>query len=77
MKSLSFKFKKQMNEVFFIEPNDLGNSFLNFLFKRSTAFLKKFPFLYLLPLSFLITFLIYLFLGRGIIIINNLLQYGF
>jgi len=77
MKSLSLKFKRQISEVFIIKPNDLGNNLLNFLFKRSTTLLKKFPFIFLLPISFFITFIIYLLLGSEIIIINNILQYGF
>jgi hypothetical protein len=77
MKSYSLRFRKQIGEVFVIQPNDLGNSFLNFLFKKSTAYLKRFPFLYLLPATVIIVFFIYLFLGKGIVTITNLLQYGF
>jgi len=77
MKSHSLRFRKQIGEVFVIQPNDLGNNFLNFLFKRTTAYLKRFPFLYLLPAAVIIVFFIYLFLGKGIVTITSLLQYGF
>jgi hypothetical protein len=77
MKSYSLRFRKQIGEVFVIQPNDLGNSFLNFLFKKSTAYLKRFPFLYLLPATVIIVFFIYLFLGKRIVTITSLLQYGF
>jgi hypothetical protein len=77
MKSYSLRFKKQIGEVFVIQPNDLGNNFLNFLFKKTTAYLKRFPFLYLLPVAVIIVFFIYLILGKGIVTITSLLQYGF
>jgi hypothetical protein len=77
MKSYSLRFRKQIGEVFVIQPNDLGNSFLNFLFKKTTAYLKRFPFLYLLPAAVIIVFFIYLFLGKGIVTITRFLQYGF
>jgi hypothetical protein len=77
MKSYSLRFRKQIGEVFVIQPNDLGNNFLNFLFKKSTAYLKRFPFLYLLPATVIIVFFIYLILGKGIVTITSLLQYGF
>jgi len=77
MKSYLLRFRKQIGEVFVIQPNDLGNSFLNFLFKKSTAYLQRFPFLYLLPATVIIALLIYLFLGKGIVTITSLLQYGF
>jgi hypothetical protein len=77
MKSYSLRFRKQIGEVFVIQPNDLGNIFLNFLFKKSTAYLKRFPFLYLLPATVIIVFFIYLFFGKGIVTITSLLQYGF
>jgi hypothetical protein len=77
MKSYSLRFRKQIGEVFVIQPNDLGNSFLNFLFKKSTAYLKRFPFLYILPATVIIVFFIYLILGKGIVTITSLLQYGF
>jgi len=77
MKNCSLRFRKQIGEVFIIQPNDLGNKFLNFLFKKSTAYLKKFPFFYLFPATVIIVFLIYLLLGKRIVTITNLLQYGF
>jgi len=77
MKSYSLRFRKQIGEVFVIQPNDLGNSFLNFLFKKSTAYLKRFPFLYILPATVIIVFFIYLILGKGIVTITSILQYGF
>jgi hypothetical protein len=77
MKSYSLRFRKQIGEVFVIQPNDLGNSFLNFLFKKSTAYLKRFPFLYILPATVIIVFFIYLIFGKGIVTITSLLQYGF
>jgi len=77
MKSYSLKLKKQISEVFIIKPNDLGSQFLTYWFKKSTLFLKQFPFLYLIPLATLIAFLVYLFLGKKIVFITTFLQYGF
>jgi len=77
MKSYSLRFKKQISEVFIIKPNDLGSEFLTCWFKKLTLLLKRFPFLYLLPLATLIACLLYLFLGKRIVVITSFLQYGF
>jgi len=77
MKSYSLRLRKQIREVFIIKPNDLGNKFLNFLFKKLTSYLKQFPFLLILPATFIITFFIYLILGNRIVAVTTLFQNGF
>jgi len=77
MKVYPERFKKYINEVFFIAPNDLGLGFLNFWFKKITSFLKNTPFLLLIPLTTIFVLLIYLMFGKYLIWLTNLLQYGF
>jgi len=77
MKNYSLRFKRHINEVFIIKPNDLGMNFLTFWFKRTTFLLKKFPFLYLFPVASMIVLLMYFLLGKYLILLTNWLQYGF
>jgi len=77
MKIDSKNLKIYINEVFFIEPNNLGFDFLNFWFKKTTFYLKRFPFLFIIPLSGVIVLLLYLLFGQYLVWLANLLQYGF
>lgn len=77
MKEMNFRLKKKLNEVFSIEPNDLGINFLNFYFRKITASLKTIPFAYIVPFTFLISLILYLFLGKLLIRLVTILQYGY
>lgn len=77
MREMNFRLKKKLNEVFFIEPNDLGINFLTFYFKKITARLKIMPFVYVIPFAFLIVLILYLLLGKLLIRLVTFLQYGF
>jgi len=77
MKGYQLRFKKQIDEVFFIKPNDLGWDLLTFWFKKTTFFLKKFPFLYLIFFAGVIVLLMYLLFGGYLILLTTFLQYGF
>jgi len=69
--------KQKLNEVFSIEPNDLGVDFLTFYFRKITAYFKVIPFVYIIPLTFLISLFLYLLLGKLLIRLVTILQYGF
>lgn len=77
MTEINLRLKKKLNEVFFIEPNDLGINFLTFYFKKITARLKIMPFVYVIPFAFLIVLILYLLLGKLLIRLVTFLQYGF
>lgn len=77
MKNINFRMKQKMNEVFSVEPNELGVSFLTNYFKKTTAYLKIMPFVYIIPVTFLISIFLYFVLGRFLIKLVTVLQYGF
>lgn len=77
MSTIRFKFKQKLNEVFIIEPNDLGFSFLNYWYKKLTAPLKIAPFIFLVPLSLIAATLLYFLLRHFLVGLVTLLQYGF
>lgn len=74
---MSLRMKQKLNEVFFVEPNDLGSGFLTNYFRKFTAYLKVVPFIYIIPISLFISFFLYLVLGRFLIKLVTILQYGF
>ena len=77
MKEMNFRLRQKLNEVFLIEPNDLGSNFLTFYFRKITARLKTIPFAYVIPFTFLISLILYLILGKLLIRLVSILQYGF
>lgn len=77
MKTVEYRLKRKLNEVFYVEPNDLGISFLTSLYKRLTAFLKTMPFIFIVPLSLIAGIIFYLILNRLLVRLVTLLQYGF
>lgn len=77
MKEINLRLKRKLNEVFSVEPNDLGTGFFNQNFKKITAYFKTVPFVYVIPLAFLISLILYLLLGRLLIRLVTILQYGF
>ncbi len=77
MKSSYYELKHKLQEVYFVEPNDLGNSYLTLIYKTVTSFLKQMPFVFIIPLSFLVSILMYLIFGSLTVKLTSLLQYGF
>ena len=77
MRSMNLRLKRKMNEVFSIEPNDLGAGFLTIYFRKITAYLKIMPFIYIIPLTLFISIFLYFILGRFLIKLVTVLQYGF
>lgn len=77
MRLTNNKLKKSLNEVFFIEPNDLGLGFINYLYKKTTHPLKFVPFIIVIPIAFLAATIMYFVFGQLLIKLVSLLQYGF
>ena len=77
MRSVNLRLKRKMDEVFSIEPNELGVNFLTSYFKKWTAYLKVAPFIYIIPLTFILSIFLYFALGRVLIKLVTVLQYGF
>jgi len=77
MRSVNLKLKKSLNDVFFIEPNNLGTDFLTSIFKRVTHPLKNMPFILVVPLAFLLAIFMYFVFGYLLVRLVSFLQYGF
>lgn len=77
MKDINLRMKQKMNEVFSIETNDLGIWYLTAFFKKFTSYLKTMPFIYVIPFTFLVSIFMYFILGRFLIKLVTILQYGF
>lgn len=77
MNTAQLRLKHKLEEVFVMEPNDLGNDALTSIFKRISVFFKVMPFMYILPLSIAISCVLYIVFGTLIVKLVSLLQYGF
>lgn len=74
---MSLRMKQKLNEVFFVEPNDLGTGIMTNYFRKFSAYLKVVPFIYIIPISLFISFFLYFVFGRFLIKLVTILQYGF
>lgn len=72
----SAKLKEKLHEVYGIEPNDLGIAWLTKIYKRITCRLKDKPFLYVIPLAFILSACLYIVFGQLVVKLTSLLQYG-
>ena len=77
MRTIELKLKRKLNEVFILEPTDLGNNLLTNLYHQVTSRFKTMPFIYILPLSILLAVVSYFILNYLLVKLVNLLQYGF
>ncbi len=78
MKSPGFyELKHKLDEVYSMEPNNLGNSQMNSVYKTGVSFLKEMPFIYIVPTSILLSVLLYFVFGSLTIKLVSILQYGF
>lgn len=74
---INYRLKNQLDEVFFIKPNNLGWFFLTNIYKKITSYFKTMPFILVIPSSFLLVFFLYLIFGKLLVKLASLLQYGF
>lgn len=77
MKTLDFRLKQKLEEVYSVTPNDLGNPLLNNAYHGITKFFKTIPFIFIIPLSFIVAVALYFIFGTLLVNLANLLQYGF
>ncbi len=78
MKDKNYLFlKKKVDETFVLPSNNLHSKTLNNFFKYITSFFKIFPFKVIIPISIIISVLLYFLFGYLIIKFVSLLQYGF
>lgn len=77
MKTVPCRLKHKLDEVYFVEPNDLGNHYLTTVYKVTTSFLKQMPFIFVIPLSVLLSVMLYVLVGGLVVRLATILQYGF
>ncbi len=71
------KIQNRFDEIYVVEPTNLGLPSLTNLYKLTTGPLKKLPIRIILPVSFLSGLAIYLFLGYLLLRLASILQWGF
>jgi len=77
MRTINFRLKKKMDEVFSLEPNNLNWSVFTDFYKLITSPLKSMPFLIVIPLSFIAAMIFYFIFNYWLIKLVSLLQHGF
>lgn len=74
MRTYSLNWQKKLKEIYSPPPNDLGWSVFNKIYKKMVFRLKYAPFLYIIPLTFLLVFLLSSIFGYLIVKIVSILQ---
>lgn len=69
--------KNRYHETFIVEPSDLGHPLLTKIYKTITGTLKIMPFMYIIPVSIIVSLLLSFMFGFSIVRIASLLQNGF
>lgn len=77
MRLTNYRLEKKFNEIFLVEPNNLGNQWLNNLYKEIVSYLKTLPLLIIFPICFLIALSLFLVFKKLIVDLVSLLQNGF
>lgn len=78
MKTTSFsQLREKMDEVYLVKPNDLGFAAGNKIYRKMNVYFKRMPFLFIIPLSFAVSLLLYMLFGPLIVRLTTILQYGF
>ncbi len=71
------RFKSKLEEIYVVAPNDLHSPTLTYIYKYITRFLKRMPFLYIIPFSLLVSVALYFLFGFSVVQLVSVLQYGF
>lgn len=74
MRTVSLNWNRKLKEVFYPPPNDLGLPIFTKIYKKIVSRLKVAPFLYIVPLTFLLGLLLYFIFGYLIISLVSILQ---
>jgi len=77
MKTINYRLRRKLNEVYSLEPNNLFFRPLTLLYKKITGYFKTAPFVIVIPLSFLVTICLYFIFGYFLVNLTTILQYGF
>lgn len=77
MKKAELKFFKKIDEVFSLEPNNLGSQTLTNFYHSMTSLLKRMPFIIILPSALFVALLFFLNFREMVVRFVTLLQYGF
>jgi len=77
MKTIPTRIQNKYSEIFSLQPNQLGNNRINLFYKITTRFLKKAPFIVIIPVTMLVVVLIYILIGPLLVKLASFLQYGF
>jgi hypothetical protein len=77
MKSDIIRLRRKLNEVFVVEPNDLGLPYLTSFYRRINIFFKRMPFIVVIPASLIGTLFLTFFFDYVIVRLTSILQYGF
>ena len=67
----------KIEDVYMVEPNDLGDTRITEIYRSIAARFKVMPFIYVIPVAVVFTFFSYFLFGALIIKLATLLQYGF
>ena len=74
MKTVGLNWEKKLKEIYSPPPNDLGWWVFNKIYKKIVFRLKFSPFLYIIPLIFLLVFLLSFIFGYLTVKVVNILQ---
>lgn len=77
MKTNFAQLKTRLNEVYMVEPNDLGIPLLTRWYRRINKYLKRTPFIVVVPVSVVLVLLLYTLFGYLVVRLASMLQYGF
>ncbi|OGK24477.1 hypothetical protein A2954_07590 [Candidatus Roizmanbacteria bacterium RIFCSPLOWO2_01_FULL_37_12] len=77
MKTLNYRLRQKLDEVYSVQPNDLGIPVLTNMYHFVTKFFKTMPFILIIPSSFVGALILYLLFGTLTIKLVSILQYGF
>ena len=77
MKSNIVQLRRKLNEVYVVEPNDLGLPYLTSFYRKINIFFKRMPFIIVVPASLFGALLLSVFFGYLVVRLTSMLQYGF
>lgn len=76
MISSNLRLKNKLNEIYSLQPNDLGINLLTVFYRKLTRPFQYVPFILIIPLSLFISVFLYLVFGPLLIKLVSILQYG-
>lgn len=74
MKTKAINWGKKIEEIFYIQPNDLEWGPLTNFYKKIVSRLKKMPFFIIIPLSILLSIFSYFILGYFLVKLVSFFQ---